>query len=305
MKLRIAAPIRAGALALAALGLAHVASAEQLPVLPKSDEVAAMLPARIKEAGKIALVTDAHYPTCESFAEDGKTMVGFEPDLWNAMGQVMGVKIDPISIDFAGLIPGISSGRYDMAMECITDRPDREKQVTFVNYSYGAGSAVYYLTATTKIDPKDLTTLCGLKTAAPTGNAIISAIHLIDDYCEKRGKPKTEISEVQQASAVMLGVYAGRYDFALSDAVAFEELAKVAPKPLSTFPFTLRPKTYMGMIVKKDDTELANALLAALKKVVDSGVYGQIWDKWKIGHAKLMDPGINLATTRPIVQTAQ
>ena len=40
---------------------------------------------------------------------------------------------------------------------------------------------------------------------------------------------------------------------------------------------------------------------ARLKEVVKSGVYDQIWDKWKIGHAKLKDPGINLTTQRPIV----
>lgn len=271
--------------------------------LAKSSAAYDLLPAAIKASGVIKVATDAHYPTCESFAEDGKTMVGFEPDLWNAIGTVLGVKMDATSIDFSGLIPGISGGRYDMAIECITDRADREKQVTFIDFTYGTGSAIYYVKGNPKITDGDELSLCGLNTAAQVGNALTTAVDLLSDYCVKHGKPKVAMAEVPQAAAVMLGVYAGRYDFAISDAIAFDQLQKVSPKPLASFPFTLRPKTYDGMIVKTDNTQLAQALLAALKVVVQSGVYDKIWDKWRIAHAKLEDPGINLATERPLPTT--
>ena len=276
--------------------------AAAIPTLPKSPSIHDMLPPEIKSAGKITLATDAHYPTCEFFAEDGKTMLGFEPDLWNAIAQVLGVDIDASSIEFAGLIPGISGGRYDMAMECLTDRPEREKQVTFIDFSYSTGSAVYYLADNAGITKGDLLSLCGKKTAVQVGNVIATAVGLLSDYCEKHGKPRVDMGEVPQAATVVLGVYAGRYDFVLTDAVAFDELQKNSPKPLATFFFPLRPKAYIGMIVKPDRPELANALLAALQEVIKAGVYDQIWDKWKISHAKLMDPGINLATARPPVQ---
>jgi polar amino acid transport system substrate-binding protein len=271
-----------------------------LPVLPENQAAHDLLPDAIKRTGVIKLATDAHYPTCESFAADGTTMVGFEPDLWNEMAQVLGVKVVPSSIDFDGLIPGIASGRYDDAIECITDRADREAQVTFVDYSHGTGSALYYLKSNPKVKEGDLLSLCGLSTAAQVGNDLTNALEMVSAYCEKRGKPKVKIAEVPQASAVIVGIYAGRYDFTISDAVAFDELRKGSPKPLGTFPFTLRPKTYMGFIVKKDDTALADALLAALKIVVAQGVYDQIWDRWEIPQAKLEDPGINLATKRPL-----
>ncbi len=275
-----------------------------LPVLAKSASAADLLPADIKASGEIKVVTDAHYPTCESFAEDGRTMVGFEPDLWTALGQVLGVKMTATSIDFASLIPGIASGRYDMAIECITDRADREQQVAFVDYSYSTGSALYYLRSSTVIKQGDLLSLCGLKTAVQSGNAIATAIDQLSVYCVRHDKPRVTMLEVPQASAVILGVYAGRYDFAMSDAVAYDELQKVSPQPLDTFPFTLRPQSYLGMIVKKDNTQLADALLAAMKVVVASGAYDKIWDKWKIPHAKLHEPGLDLATTRPIAPPA-
>ncbi len=292
--------ILAALIAVSASLPAHLAQAQDapLPMLDKVPAVHDMLPASIQASGTLKLATDAHYPTCESYAEDGKTMVGFEPDLWNAIAQVLGVTIAPTSIDFAGLIPGISSGRYDVAIECISDRADREAQVTFIDFSYSVGSAVYYLKDNSKITNGDMLSLCGLTTAAQSGNNLTAAIDLLSDDCIKNGKPKVVMAEVPQAAAVLLGVYAGRYDFALSDAVAWKELQKVSPKPLAEFPFTLRPKAYIGMIVKRD-SGLAEPLLAALKVVVAKGVYDQIWDKWEIAHAKLNDPGINLMTARP------
>jgi len=271
-----------------------------LPVLPKDQAAYELLPDTVKHGGVIKLATDAHYPTCESFAADGKTMVGFEPDLWNAMAQVLGVRIAPVSIDFDGLIPGIAGGRYDTAIECIDDSAEREKEVTFVDYSYGTGSAVYYLQTNSRIKGGDTLSLCGLSTASQVGNDVIAALHDVSAFCEKHGKPKLKIAEVPQEAAVIIGMYAGRYDFALSDAVAFEELKKNSPKPLETFPYTLRPKTYMGFVLKKDDTALADALTASLKVVVAKGVYDKIWDRWEIPQAKLEDPGINLATRRPV-----
>ncbi|KAJ0339593.1 hypothetical protein COL154_014212, partial [Colletotrichum chrysophilum] len=262
----------------AAAATAPAAAADALPTLPMSKAIHDMLPADIKAAGKITLATDAHYPTCESFAADGKTMVGFEPDLWNAMAQVLGVRIVPSSIEFASVIPGISGGRYDTAMACISDRPAREKQVTFIDYSYSTGSAVYYMKANKGIVHGDLLSLCGKKTAVQMGNVIAAAVERLNDYCVAHGKPKTVMGQVPQASAVVLGVFAGRYDFALSDAVAYDELQKTAPHPLGTFYFPLRPKAYIGMIVKPDRKDHAHALLAALKAADKAGVYDKIWD---------------------------
>lgn len=268
--------------------------------LPMQQAAHDLLPDRIKQSGVIKLATDAHYPTCESFAADGKTMVGFEPDLWNAMAQVLGVKIDAVSIDFDGLIPGIASGRYDTAIECIDDRADREKQVTFVDYSLSTGDAIYYVAGSPTIKKGDVLSLCGLKTAAQTGTDMVDSLEALSQHCEKNGKPKISVAAIPQASAVILGVIAGRLDFTLTDAVAFDDLQKASTKLLESFPNPLGPKNYMGFIVKPSDAQLGDALLVALKAVDASGTYDVIWDKWRIGHAKLAEPGINLATKKPL-----
>jgi polar amino acid transport system substrate-binding protein len=117
---------------------------------PRDPALAAMLPDEVRKAGVITLATDAHYPPCEFFAEDNKTVIGFEPEIWNAVGDRLGVRIDVVSITFNGLIPGVESGRYALAMECISDSAEREQQVTFIDNALGTG-AVYTLVDNTTV----------------------------------------------------------------------------------------------------------------------------------------------------------
>jgi polar amino acid transport system substrate-binding protein len=267
--------------------------------LETNAELHAQLPAKIRASKVINLVTDAHYPPCESFAEDNKTMVGFEPDLWDAMGQVLGVKIKPVSIDFAGLIPGVKSGRYDIAVECISDSLEREKQVTFVDYAY-ATNEVYTLASNNSVQGDPLT-LCGLSAGVQTGTDFEHAINEIyTPNCVKQGKAAIKTVTLPSADAVLLALYAGRVDFVLNDAAAAGEIKKKAPHPIRTLQMPLMPKYYLGIVVAHENDALAQTLLKALEVLHANGTYDKIMAKWQLSDVRLDKPGINLMKTNPI-----
>src|SRR3954466_5344870 len=52
---------------------------------------AAKVPAEIKSAGKLIIGTDSTYAPSEFLAEDGKTVQGFDVDLFNAVAQKLGL----------------------------------------------------------------------------------------------------------------------------------------------------------------------------------------------------------------------
>ncbi len=279
-------------------GLALAAGLAPTPA-QADDALHAMLPEPIREAGVIKLVTDAHYPPCESFAEDNKTMVGFEPDLWNAMAERLKVKIEPSSIDFAGLIPGVHSGRYDVAVECISDSAEREKQVTFVAYAYGS-AAIYTMADNAAITDDELS-LCGKTTAAQIGTDFLTMLEdRLQPHCKKAGKAPIKVLQYPNADAVLLALYAGRIDFALNDAASVEEVKDKAPRPIKVITSSLIPKLYLGMVVAKDNKALQQALEAAVASLQADGTYDKIMDKWELGPMKLEGTGINLATTKPL-----
>ena len=110
-------PLGAIAMTLAIIGAADVAvaatptelNAPVIEAIQPDPALKALLPKKIQDSGVISLATDAHYPPCEIFAEDNKTMIGYEPDTWNAIAKKLGVKIEPVSIAFDGLLPGVVS----------------------------------------------------------------------------------------------------------------------------------------------------------------------------------------------------
>ena len=274
-------------------------SADTLAPLTMDAGLHAQLPDHIKVNKTLNLVTDAHYPPCESFADDNKTMVGFEPDLWDALGKVLGVTVKPVSIDFSGLIPGVKSSRYDVAMECISDSLEREKQVTFVNYAY-ATSEVYTLAneASIKADPL---TLCGQKVGVQTGTDFEAAIRKIYiPECTKNSREPVQVVILPSADAVLLALYSGRVDFVLNDAASVDEIKKKAPKPIRTLTMPLMPKYYLGIVVAHENQQLAEVLLKALQVLHKTGHYDAIMDKWDLTPMKLPEPGINLTSTHPL-----
>ncbi|MEI2387580.1 ABC transporter substrate-binding protein [Breoghania sp. JC706] len=297
----------AGAAALAVATLSSAAFADEpaetvgsgIPALKADKTLNALLPEKIQKAGKIVIVTDAHYPPCQYFAADNETIVGYEPDLWKAMTEKLGITYDVKSIDFAGLIPGVESGRYDMAAECISDNAERQERVTFIDDAYASG-AVFTL-ETNKTITSDPDSLCGLTVAIQQGFDFVNVVNdVMTPHCTSKGLKPITVNQYPSGDATLLALYSHRVDFVLNDIAASEEIRKRAPEPIRIVENPYMPKYYNGMVVKKDNEALANALLAALKAVHEEGVYDKIMAKWDISLLALKEPGINLATKKPI-----
>ena len=252
-----------------------------------------LLPAKYREAGVIKVVTDAKYVPFQYLDESGK-MVGFEVDLWDAMAEKLGVKLEVTSVAFDSLIPGVQSGRWDMAMEGITDNAERQKVVSFVDYGYTTSSA-YVLEGSAATDHLGL---CGLNGAAQSGTEWVGMIQKeMAEACAAAGKPAPTVSEFGTNEATLLSVYSGRTDFVLTSAASAQEIQKAAPKPVRVIAMPILARMPSGIAFRKDEADFGEALLAALKEVRADGTYAQIYEKWAV-QPMMMDhePGINLAT---------
>ena len=106
-----------------------------------SQDLSAMLPASIKSSGTINIATDASYAPNEFFDTDGKTIIGMDVDLGNAIAQKLGVKANFQNVTFDNIIPGLAGGKYDLGMSSFTDTKEREQTVDFVTY-FSAGESL-------------------------------------------------------------------------------------------------------------------------------------------------------------------
>src|SRR5436305_1932427 len=93
----------------------------------KNAAIAAEVPAAIRSKGTLTVAADATYPPNEFIASNGKTVVGMDPDLAQALGGVLGLKMKVVNVTFDAIIPGISAKKYDLGMSSFTDTKEREK----------------------------------------------------------------------------------------------------------------------------------------------------------------------------------
>jgi len=84
-------------------------SSSTIPTQQVNSTIAATVPASFKSKGNLVVGTEAQYAPNE-FVENGQ-IVGMDPDLMKAIGEILGLKIQLQEAQFTGIIPGIQSGK--------------------------------------------------------------------------------------------------------------------------------------------------------------------------------------------------
>ncbi|WP_432989540.1 ABC transporter substrate-binding protein [Dactylosporangium sp. CA-233914] len=261
-------------------------------------ELNKLLPQKVRDSGVLTVATDPQYPPCDFTNQSGK-IDGFNHDILMEMAPRLGVEIRQEGIAFDGLLPGVQSGRFDAAMECITDNLERQKTVKFVDYAYATKSVITTSENKHGITANPLTT-CGLKAGVQTGTEFVEDAELFSKNCKSEGKDALQITNFPTAGDQNTALQSGRIDFAFSNTATGVWQAKASNGRFKVIPSPLLSRTYVGIVVdiKADDT--AKALLGALEAIVKDGTYGKVMSKWELNDIALDKPGINLATERPL-----
>src|SRR4051794_28719648 len=133
------------------------------PSASADTSLADKVPADVKAAGKLVIGTDSTYAPSEFLDTDGKTVIGFDVDLFNAVAQKLGLTTQWQSATFDSIIPGVNSKKYGAGVSSFTINKDRLKVATMVSY-FNAGTQWAAKTGAT-IDPDNA---CGKKIAVQT-----------------------------------------------------------------------------------------------------------------------------------------
>jgi len=252
----------------------------------------AMLPPAIQSSGVIHVATDAQHPPCDAMEDDNVTFTGWEEDVRQALGKKLGVKMSPVSVNFDGLIPGVQSGRYDIATQCISDTAEREKQVDFVDISLSVNGIFALKSSKVTADPLSM---CGLKSGAQSGTTFGDTVRTeLSPYCVAHGKAPIEEHDFATEDATLLALLSGRVDFLVNDASSENYIAAHSNKPIEVVVPDILPKHSDGMVVKKGNDALSKALLAGMQALVKDGSYKKIMEKWHLTAIMRTTPGINL-----------
>jgi polar amino acid transport system substrate-binding protein len=235
------------------------------------------LPASVRQNGVIRLATDPSYAPMESYARDGRTIVGFEPDLAAALASVLGVRAEMVAADFGAALDGARGGTYDGVLSAMTDTAEREKKADFVNY-FAAGTSI----VVQRGNPHgiaDLKDLCGQVVAVEAATVQVDLLRRAQSRCRTR---RIDVHTYKTNADALLQLRTGRAVAVLNDTppaahLIADQQTKANYQLASNVQY--EPGLY-GIAVAKGNTALRNALRDALERLIRSGTYAQLLQRW-------------------------
>jgi polar amino acid transport system substrate-binding protein len=241
----------------------------------KGGALASLLPQAIRDKGTLVVGSDIAYPPVESFAADGTTAVGIDPDIAKALGDKLGITLKFSNATFDGLITSLTSKRIDVIMSAMSDNKKRQKSIDFVDY-FVVGTSIIVK----KGNPqgiKGLDDFCGKTIAIQQGTTQ-------DDVAEaqktKCGSNTLHILKFPTDPEALLQVKQGRAVADMNDfPVAADTVKKtndyeVVGEQIEAGPY--------GIGVRKEDTQLRDALQKAMQAIIDDGTYTRILEKYGV-----------------------
>ncbi|WP_435054968.1 ABC transporter substrate-binding protein [Micromonospora aurantiaca (nom. illeg.)] len=251
--------------------------------------LAAKVPDAIKSDGKIVVGTDSTYAPAEFLDTDGKTVIGFDVELFTAVAAKLGLKAEFVSAPFGDIINGVNSGKYEAGVSSFTINDERKGQANMVSYFQVGTQWV-----TKKGNPAGvaLDNACGKKIAVQKDTVQVEDIQKRSKACTDAGKPAITVDQFPGQDAATAAVVSGKDDAMLADYPVGVYAVTQSNDALELLDKQYEAAPY-GYVLAKEQTQLAEAVRDATKAVIADGSYKQVLDKWKVGDGAITDPAIN------------
>jgi polar amino acid transport system substrate-binding protein len=262
---------------------------ESLPTVSADDALAGMVPEDIASDGVLAVGSDTTYAPNEFLDEDGKTIIGFDVDLFGLVAQKLGLEAQFETAGFDTIIAGVGSGKYEVGVSSFTVNPERMQQANMISY-YSAGTQW----STKKGNPNDVDpdNACGLKIAVQKATVQVDDITARSEECEAAGEEPITIDQYEGQDEATAAVVSGKDDAGLADSPIMAYAVQQTNGQLELLGDIYDAAPY-GYVVAKDQTEFAQAIADAVQSLIDDGSYQKVLEKWGVEDGAIDDPTVN------------
>ena len=247
------------------------------------------------QAGSIKIGTEGAYPPWNAKNEAGK-LIGFEVELANFLCIYMKHDCTIVEQDWDGMIPALTSGKFDAIMAGMSITDERKKTI---NFSQGYADEVASLAVMKGSNlegmdtPKAINLSTGgsdvknaLKTltaalAGKTIGAQTATIH--QNFLESGDVGSVKVRTYKTQDEVNLDLTAGRIDAALAAAVAFTDYAEKSGKPVVLVGPTFAGGAFgngVGVGIRKEDAQLLKDFNKAIDNARKQGKISELAIKW-------------------------
>ncbi|URK86777.1 amino acid ABC transporter substrate-binding protein [Rhizobium sp. RCAM05350] len=221
----------------------------------------------VKSAGALKIGTEGTYAPFTYHDESGK-LVGFDVEIGEAVAKKLGVKAEFLEGKWDGLIAGLDANRYDAVINQVGITEERKKKYDF-SEPYIASKAVLIVKAD-NADIKDFPDLKGK-------NAAQSLTSNFGKLAQASGAELVGTDGFDQSIQLVL---TGRADATINDSLSFLDFKKKKPDAPVKIAAEQANADYSGIIVRKGEPELLEAINKALVDIKADGTYDAISQKY-------------------------
>lgn len=267
-----------------------IRKAEEIVASIKTDpQLANRLPAEYKDGLNVGMTF--RFPPLRWMYEG--TRLGPEYDLARAIGKLLGTDINIVDVAFDSIIPSIRARRIDMAVISMADQPERQEQVTFVDY-YRSGTGIEVV----KGNPHNIQSLadmCGYSVAIQQGVNGVPISQEQSKKCEAEGKAPINIQLYESSNDATMAVVSGRADATINDypAALYESSTIKDGQALELLDAMVTEGSLYGVVLRKPETDFQKLIQDTVQNLMDSGVYKEIFTTHGLGQGLISKATIN------------
>ncbi|HVZ51663.1 MAG TPA: transporter substrate-binding domain-containing protein [Pseudolabrys sp.] len=244
--------------------------------------------ADIKKRGKMMVATEDDFKPFE-FMEDGVSK-GYDNDLLAEVKKSLPFGVEQQVIPWAGILPGVTTGKYDIAVTAVLVTAARKPTFTFS--SPVAQSTTFFATkAGSSI--KKAADLEGKTVGAQAGSAMLADLKAFDASLKaKGGKGLAKIVEYPSNPEAYQDCALGRVDAVVNTEINLRSLVKEKAGVFALGEGIAKP-VYIAWAMKKGNTDLAKLIDAAIIAAKKSGKMAELQMKWFGTSFKEMPDDVN------------
>ncbi|MFG1465014.1 transporter substrate-binding domain-containing protein [Xanthobacter sp. DSM 24535] len=264
--LKMSGSLAVGALALPALG---TFSGRAL--------AAALTIADIKKAGVVRIGVEASYRPF-TFRE-GSAIVGYDVDLANALFAPLGVKVELIDTAWAGVIPALYAGNFDLIMTSLTYTKERVAKVGY-SIPYTEATQEMLIRASDADKIKSLDGMSGKILGVKLGSAGDTMKTKLDEKLKAAtGKGFSEVKAYDDHPAAYLALAQGSVDGVINSLATLTQVVKDAPGKYAIVR-DIGPRNWAGIGTRKEDVDLIAFLNERINALKANGEIYKLQEKW-------------------------
>lgn len=238
----------------------------------------------IQEQGSMTVATSGTLLATSFRDEDSDELTGFEVEVVRELGERLDVDIEFTELGFDEMLTSVNTGQIDIAANDIEITEDRAEQFIFstpIKHSYGTA-------VVRKDDLSGIATLDDLAGKKAAGASTSIYMEIARDYGAEEVTYDNATNEVY-----LRDVSIGRTDVILNDyylstfgVAAFPELN------ITIHPDIKYAPSEVGLVMNKDNTELAENVNNALEEMLEDGTITKISEEFFGGADVSVKPDI-------------